>query len=539
MKKKYLISILTALFVLTACGQKDQPAESTSKVLRIAKDTAVKTLDNSLATDGMSFEVIENFTDGLVDYDSKGVIIPRVALSWEANDDGTKYTFKLREDAKWANGDPVTAHDFVYAWSRIVNPKTNAEYAVLFTDAGILNAEAINKGEKPVEELGVKAPDDFTLEVTLVAAVPYFMEFLTFPSFNPLNEKFVEAKGSDYAKNPDGLLSNGPFVLTEWVPGSSITFLKNADYVDAKDIKLDRIDYKILSDYQTSALEFDNGKLDIAKVSSDLVTRYKDNDAFTINKAGYVWYIAPNALKDDLKNANLRLAMAYAIDRDHIVNDIMGDGALAADYIVPVGLATGPDGKDFRETSDKFLTYNMDKANEHFAKAKEELGKSTLSFELLIEDSEESRTNAEAIQSDLNELDGLDIKITTVPKSERLERMKSDDYELGLTRWGPDYADPFTYLGTLFTSDSVYNYANYSNDAYDELIAKLGVGGSLSGEPEARWEAFKEAEGILLNEAGVIPVWQSSDALIINPKVKGVEMHVVGITTYRNVTIED
>lgn len=546
MKRKYLLVLLVGLLALSACGNNNQADDeevsengTDSKVLRIAKDTAVKTLDNSLATDGMSFDVMENFIDGLIDYDADGKIIPRVAKEWEMDDSGTVYTFHLRDDAVWSNDDPVTAHDFVYAWQRVVDPATNAEYGMLLGDAGVKNAVEINAGDLPLEDLGVKALDDYTLEVTLEDTVPYFLEFITFPIFNPLNEKFVSEQGDKYAQSPEGLLSNGPFVLTDWVPGSSLALDKNDKYVDADTVMIDRVEYKILSDYQTAALEFDNGKIDYAKVSSDLVSRYVDNPAFDKVPSGFVWYIAPNQDKEHLANADLRLALAYALDRGHLVDDIMGDGSLAAEYIVPAGLAVGPDGKDFRETSDTFLAYDFVKAEEHFEKAKTALGKDSLELELLIEDSEESRTNAEAIQSDLNQLDGLEVTITTVPKSERLDRMRAGDFDLGLTRWGPDYADPFTYLGTLFPTGVTYNQSNYSNADFDALIEKLGVGGELSGAPEERWQGFKDAETILLNEAGVIPVWQSSDAIIINPKVKGIELHVVGMPTYRNVTIED
>lgn len=540
MKNKIILILIAGLLTLSACGNTaDTDSGSDLKVLRIAKDTAVKSLDNSLATDGMSFEVMENFIDGLIDYDAAGKIIPRVAQTWDISEDGKVYTFKLREDAKWTNGDAVTANDFVFAWQRVVDPKTNAEYAFFLADAGVVNAAAIAAGDLDKSELGVVALDDFTLEVTLEDSVPYFLEFITFPIFNPMNEKFVTKQGASYAQSPEGLLSNGPFVMTQWTQGSSIVFEKNADYVDADTIKLDKIEYKIIADYQTAALEFDNGNLDYAKVSSDLVSRYTDSEALSKVNTGFVWYIAPNQLNADIANADLRLAMAYAVDRKHLVEQIMGDGSLAAEYIVPAGLAVGPDGKDFRATSDTFLSYDFAKAQEHFEKAKAALGKDQFEFELLIEDSEESRTNAESIQSDLNLLEGLNIKITTVPKSERLDRMRAGDFELGLTRWGPDYADPFTYLGTLFVTGTNYNHARYSNAQFDALVKELGVGGALSTKPEERWQGFKDVEKILLDEAGVIPLWQSSEASIISPKVKGIELHVVGMPSYRNVTIND
>lgn len=542
MKKKnkirYLLALLSALFVLTACGSK-APQQPSDNVLRLSKDTDIKTLDGSLATDGISFEVISTYTEGLLEYDKDGVVVGRLAKSWDISPDGLTYTFHLRDDAKWTNGDPVTAHDFVYSWRRTVDPATKAEYAVIIADAGIKNAAEVTAGTKDLSELGVSAPDDHTFVVELSASVPYFLKMITFSTFLPMNEKFITEKGDAYAKSASDVIANGPFVLTDWTPGNSWKVSKNKDYYDADNVKIDGIEFKLLSDYQTAALEFDNGKLDFTKISSELVTRYKDTDAYSTHPLGFVWYIAPNQAKPELQNADLRLAMAYAIDRDHIVKDIMGDGSLAADFIVPVGLAVGPDDKDFRDTSDKYLTYDIKKAQDHLDKAKAALGKDSLEFELLIEDSQESRTNAEAIQADIAELDGLTIKITTLPKSERLDRMKSGDYELGLTRWGPDYADPYTFMGSLFLSDSPYNYAGFSSAEYDTLVRRTGAGGDLSVKPEERWQAFKDAEKILLDAAGVIPIWQSSDAQIINPKVTGIEMHVVGTTSYRNVVIAD
>lgn len=536
---RYLIMLLASVFVLSACSSKDKPSGAGDKVLHIVKDTDIKTLDGSLATDGISFEVLTAMTDGLIAYDKDGVVVPRIAKDWTISDDGLTLTFNLRDDAKWSNGDAVSANDFVYSWRRTVDPATKAEYALIIADAGIKNAAAITAGDLPVTDLGVAADGDHTLVVTLSASVPYILELLTFPTFYPMNEKFVTEKGDSYAKSKDDLISNGPFVLTEWTPGSSWALAKNADYYDADAVKIDGLDFKLLSDYQTAALEFDNGKVDFTKISSDLVSRYKGKDEFKQQPLGFLWYIAPNQSKPEFQNADLRLALGYAIDRDHIVNDIMADGSLAADYVVPVGLAVGPDDKDFRDTADRYLTFDLVKAQEHLDKAKEALGKSSFEFDLLIEDSQESRTNAEAIQADLAELDGLSIKITTLPKSERLDRMKAGDYELGLTRWGPDYADPYTFLGTLFTKDSPYNYARYDNPAFDTLVLKTGAGGELSTDPAARWQAFKDVEKILLDEAGIIPIWQSSDALIQSKRVSGIEMHVVGITSYRNVVIAD
>ena len=541
MKKIFSKTLLIALSLLlfVACSSNGGKTTSDSKILKVAKDTDIISLDTSIATDGLSFEIIKTFTDGLVEYDADGVIVPLIALEWSSNEDGTVYTFILREDATWSNGDPVTAHDFVFSWRRAVDPATASEYAVIVIDAGIVNAAKINAGELPKEELGVKALDDYTLEVTLNGSVPYFLQLMTFGTFNPLNEKFVTEQGANYATSPETLISNGPFVLTSWNKGNSWTVTKNENYYNADSIKIDGIEFVLRQDYSTSTLEFDSGSIHVTKISSDLISKYESSDAFNIFPIGYVWYIAPNHKVPELQNVNLRLAIAYAIDSEHIVTNIMKDGSLAANYIVPVGLATGPDGKDFRDTAPSYLVYDLDLAKEYWEVAKAELGISSITLSLLIEDSEESKTNAEQIQSDLQQLDGVTISIETVIKSVRLDRMRASDYELGLTRWGPDYADPFTYLGTLFPTGTGYNYSNYSNADYDALVAKTAPAGEFATDEEQRWLAFKELEAILLNEAGVIPIWQSGEAILISPDVTGIEYHVVGTTSYRNVEIAD
>ena len=249
-----------------------------------------------------------NFVDGLLEHDRYGQLVGAIAESYDLSEDGLTYTFHLREDAKWSNGDAGTANDFVYAWRRLVNPNTASEYAFIMDVAGVKNAAAINAGEASLEELGVKAVDDYTLEVSLDLPVPYFLQLMTFPSFYPLNEAFVTEKGTDYAQSPEGLLANGPFKMTEWTQGHSFKVEKNDAYYDKDNVNLDAIEYKIMKDAQTAALEFDSGNMDIVRLSGEIVDLYKDNEAFTLIHEGYLWYIAPNEEVEELQNVNLRQA---------------------------------------------------------------------------------------------------------------------------------------------------------------------------------------------------------------------------------------
>ena len=536
---KFLMIFVFSIVTLTACS--GDSGSSSEKILKVAKDTELASMDQHIATDGLSFEVIAATIEGLYTSDADGNAIPAIAKSYDVSEDGLVYTFHLREDAKWSNGDPVTANDFVYAWRRLVNPNTASEYAFIMDVAGVKNAASVNAGEASLEELGVKAVDDYTLEVTLALPVPYFLQLMTFPSFFPMNEAFVTEKGAEYAQSPDGLLANGPFKMTEWTQGHSFKIEKNDSYYDKDNVNIDGIEYKIMKDSQTAALEFESGNLDVVRLAGEIVDLYKENEAFTLIHEGYLWYIAPNEQVEELQNVNLRQALGRAVNKEQLTETVLNDGSTVANFIVPVTLATGPDGKDFRETSpNDYMTYDVEVAQEYWEKAKQELGIETLTLELLFEDTDSMKKCAEFIQSELQtNLPGLTIELKSQPKKNRLELMRAGDYQLGITRWGPDYADPTTYLDMFITGGS-NNYPNYSSEEYDTLMNSIGKG-DLVYDIEARWEAMKEAEELLISrDAAALPMYQQGNTYLIDQQVKGIETHSVGVPfIYKNVTIEE
>ena len=536
---KFLMIFVFSIVTLTACSGDSE--SSSEKILKVAKDTELASMDQHIATDGLSFEVIAATIEGLYTSDADGNAIPAIAKCYDVSEDGLVYTFHLREDAKWSNGDPVTANDFVYAWRRLVDPNTASEYAFIMDVAGVKNAASVNAGEASLEELGVKAVDDSTLEVTLALPVPYFLQLMTFPSFFPMNEAFVTEKGADYAQSPDGLLANGPFKMTEWTQGHSFKVEKNDSYYDKGNVNIDGIEYKIMKDSQTAALEFESGNLDVVRLAGEIVDLYKENEAFTLIHEGYLWYIAPNEQLEELQNVNLRQALGRAVNKEQLTETVLNDGSTVANFIVPVTLATGPDGKDFRETSpNDYMTYDVAVAQEYWEKAKEELGIETLTLELLFEDTDSMKKCAEFIQSELQtNLPGLTIELKSQPKKNRLELMRAGDYQLGITRWGPDYADPTTYLDMFITGGS-NNYPNYSSEEYDTLMNSIGKG-DLVYDIEARWEAMKEAEELLIaRDAAALPMYQQGNTYLIDQQVKGIETHSVGVPfIYKNVTIEE
>jgi oligopeptide transport system substrate-binding protein len=535
---KCLALLLISFLVVGCTGGK---VEGEDVILKVAKSSDVISLDTHVATDGVSFEVIKAFTEGLVEYDADGNIIAGVAKAWDVSADGKVYTFTLREDAFWSNGTKVTAADFVYGFQRLADPAKTHQYSYLVESLKIVNGAAVIAGEKPVTDLGVKAEGDFKFVVTLDAAVPYFMQLMTFPSFHPVNEAFAVAAGDKYATTVEFLISNGPFVLTEWISGSLIKFAKNNKYWDKAAVKLDGLEFQIFKDYQSAALEYEAGTVDVTAITSNIVDRYKDDAGYTEVKLGYVWFLSPNQLDVTMQNKNLRLALAHAFDRAQIADNLLGDGSIVATGIVSSGLVTGPNGKDFREDSGVFQAMDVAKAKAFWEAAKTELGVTALTIELLV-GSPETDTGlavgtAEFLKSEFEKnLPGLTVEIKTTIKKDRLDLMNTAQYQLGLTRWGPDFADPLTYLKDLFETGSPYNYPRFSNAEYDAIIASVSPGGDLAADLTVRWNTLKQAEALLLGEAGVIPAWQTGTAMLISTKVTGIEYHVVGMPCYKRVT---
>ncbi len=518
-------------------GEANDATEATGKVLKVHFDVEVASMDPQIATDGTSFEVLAAVTEGLYSIDAAGTPILAMAESVEKSADGLTYTFKLR-DAKWSNGTAVTAGDFVFAWRRLVDPAVASEYSFIAEIAGIKNAAAITAGEVTPDQLGAVAQDDKTLVVTLDVPVPFFESLMAFPSFLPVNEAFFTTAGDSFGTSPETILSNGPFMITAYEPAATtISLAKSPTYWDASKVALDGIQYQVIKDSQQAMLSYQNGDLNVATLSGEQVEQFQADPEFHNIMAGYLWYLSPNQKVAGLENVNLRKALALSYDKAAIANNILKDGSIVADFAVPTLLATGPDGKDFRETTGTYLATDKAKALEYWKTAQAELGVSELKYTMIVEDTESATNVAQFIQSEIQTtLPGLTIEIQTMPKKTRVERLQQGDFELGLTRWGPDYADPMTYLD-MWTTGSPNNYGFWSNADYDAIIESAKKG-ELALDLTARWEALKKAETIVMDDAVILPVYQKGDAVMIKAGVEGIEFHSVGINRiYKNATM--
>ncbi|EJV83023.1 MULTISPECIES: peptide ABC transporter substrate-binding protein [Bacillus] len=539
-----VVPVLAMSVALTACsgsgGEKKTTTTSNSgeekksdikyaakQVLNRTENQEIPTMDTSKSTDTLGAQILGNTMEGLYRLDKDNKPIPAAAESSTKSEDGKKYTFKLRKDAKWSNGDPVTAKDFVYGWQRLLDKNTAAEYA--FIAYYIKNAEAINKGEKPATELGAKAVDDYTLEVELEKPVPYFLNLLAFPSYYPLNEKFVKEKGEKFGLEADTTLYNGPFVMASWKHEQGWQLKKNDKYWDNKTVKLEEINYSVVKEVATKVNLYDTGSIDFTLLSGEFVDKYKSNkDEYGEYAESSTFFLRLNQKRNGqdtpLKSKKLREAIALSVDKKGLANVILNNGSKATDQLVPKGLATGPDGKDYQDTFKNGLKQDTKKAAAAWEEAKKELGKDQVTIELLSYDDGTAKKIADYVKDQIEKnLKGVTINTKIQPFKQKLKLESAQDYEISYAGWSPDYADPMTFID-MFESKSPYNQMSYSNPKYDEMVQKAG--NELLSDPKKRWEALGKAEKLFLEEdAGLVPLYQTGRSYVMKPNVKGIVKH--------------
>ncbi|MCU9613408.1 peptide ABC transporter substrate-binding protein [Caldibacillus lycopersici] len=534
-----LAVLLLASTFLAACGGSDegskQGGESTEKdveqVLNFINGDTIPSMDSVLATDEYGFQFLGSTMEGLYRLDENGEPTPGIATDFETSEDGLTWTFTLRQDAKWSNGDPVTAKDFVFAWQRAVNPDTGSEYGPYMMSGVIKNATAVSNGEVPVEELGVSAPDDYTLVVELENPTPYFESLTTFGTFLPQNQAFVEAQGDKYATSTDTLLFNGPFTLEKWESTSnSWELVKNESYWDASTVKLDKITFEVVKEVQTAVDLYEKGEVDRTGLSSDLVDLYSTDDDYAVTPETSVFYLKLNQTRNEaLANVNVRKAISRAFDKQALVDEILNNGSIVANGLVPKDFVTVPaTGEDFRDASGDLVTYDVAAAQEFWAKGLEELGVDSVELEFLGGDTDTSKIMNEWLANQLEQnLPGLTVTLKQVPFEQRLDLDTNMDYDIQFAGWGPDYLDPYTFLN-LWLTDGGNNKMGYSNKEYDKLVQDTAT--TLATDNDARYENFLAAEKLLFEDAAIAPVYQSAMAQLISPKVQGVFVNKFGAT---------
>ncbi len=470
--------------------------------------------------------------EGLLTENVKAEAIAGQASEWTVSDDGLVYTFTLRDGIQWSDGKPVTADDFVFAFQRLMNPETAAVYAYL--QYSIKNAEAINTGEiTDLNELGVKALDDKTVEITLERPTPYFLGALTHYTAYPLPRHVLESAGDDWVKI-DNIVTNGPYKPVDWVPGSHVTTEKQAQYYDAANVKIDGAKFFVLEDESAALKRYRAGEFDIlTEFPTDQYEWMQENlpgQAQVAPFAGLYYYVINNN-KPPFDNADVRKALSMSINREVIGPQILGTGELPAYSWVPPGMANygDPYMVDWKD-----LPYA-----EKVAEAKRLLDgagfnkDNPLKLQLRYNTNENHKRIAVAIASMWKPL-GVDVELYNTETKVHYDELQRGVLDVGRAGWLADYNDADNFLN-LLKSTVEHNYGRYNNPDYDALVDKANA----TVDTQARAELLHQAEKLALDESAAMPIYYYLARNVVSPRVKGFENNAFDIHRTRWLELTD
>lgn len=520
------------LFALAACtATKDSGSEpkdkgdegskeKTEKVLYLNNSVEPTSFDPPIGFDAVSWNALNNLMEGLTRLDDTHEPKAATAKDWDVSEDGKTYTFHIREEAKWSNGDDLTAGDFVYAWKRLLDPNTASSAAFLgyFIEGG----EAYNTGAGTADDVKVKAVDDKTFEVTLTSPQAYFLSVIANPAFFPINEKVATAN-PEWFSEAESFVGNGPFSLSEWNHDSDFTMVKNDKYWDAKNVKLDKVHWAMVDDTNTEYQMYQTGELDTSDVPSDLADQlFKEGDVKVEDQAGEYFYRF-NVNMEPFQNVNIRKAFAMAIDQKQMVELVTKNKEKPAYGFVSYGFKD-PAGKDFREKNGDLIKTDAAKAKELLKKGMEEEGYTTLpEVTLTYSTLETHKKIAEAMQQMLKENLDVDVKLANMESSVFATEQKALKFQLSRSSFLADYADPINFMENFQTGHSM-NRTGWSNAEFDQLIKDA----KNEKDETKRFEMMYKAEKILFDEVPIIPIHFYNQVYLQNEDVSGIVRHPVG-----------
>lgn len=499
------------------------------KTINWTEGADLGTMDPSKSTAAVDFDALQATGDGLYRNDKSGKPALALAESVEKSEDGLSLTFKLRSGLQWANGEALTANDFVYGWQRTNDPKTASQYAYLFS--GIKNADAIQSGENTdLSSLGVTAVDDTTLEVQLEKPMPQLESVLTMAPFYPQNQKFVEKVGKKYGTAAKYTLASGPYILKDWTGSNNkYSLVKNSKYYDAAVVKTPKVVVQTIKDQNTGYNLYKSGKVDFTNLSPDQVKASKKNKAYKVIPQASTFYMEFNQKKvKALANEKIRQAISYSIDRKTLSDKILTGTATPATTFTSTKLAVDPNtNEDFAKAAEVkgAIAYDKTKAKKLFKEGMKEAGVKKLTLQMVTDDTDGAKRTAQFLQSQMEKLDGLKIDIKTVPFKQRLALSQEKKFDLVITAWGADYGDPSTFLD-LYTKDSSFNNGSWDNAQYNELMQAAKT--TDVNDDKKRYDDYKQAEQIIDKEVGVAPLYYRSYATLFRTSVKGVVMNPAG-----------
>ncbi|MBL0388192.1 hypothetical protein JJB07_16360 [Tumebacillus sp. ITR2] len=471
------------------------------KVIHLGLSEEINSLDPAVSYSNNDQTVIQQVTEGLIRLDRSGNLQPGVAKAWDVSADGLHYTFHLRGNAKWSDGSAVTAHDFEYAWKRALNSETLSQWAFQFF--GIENAQKYTERKGAVEDVGIHAKDDLTLEVTLAASQSHFMRLVTLPMFAPVKES-----------NPT--LNNGPYKLQSLDNAHGALLVKNDAYWNRDQVRLEQIDFQVEKDIEAAGRAYESGWLDSYTA---VPSKAPQRDVQSVPQAA-AYYLQYNENVEALQSPKVRRALTYAVDNQAFADSLLGAGAQGADGFVPTGVSDGFSGSFRQKAGDQLhQAENAKQANLLLQEGLKELGLSGLpKFKMLLSDTDASRKSGELLKQAWHDNLGLDVEVDYQPYKLVLQAQYAKNYDIALGAWQADYDDPTTFLD-LWVSSGDFNNVNYRNQKYDELMTQIHKEVDFT----KRTELMIQAEKLLLDDMVIGPVYFKNRLVVSKPYVKGVQ----------------
>ncbi|MFD1064484.1 peptide ABC transporter substrate-binding protein [Oceanobacillus locisalsi] len=542
-----LLALLTA-FILAACTANEDageaPEEDTGaaeedsgedgavggtpdldgKTLYINNGQEPTSFDPSVGFDQLSWDPLNNLMEGLTRLDENAEAAEGVAESWDISDDQLTYTFHLRDDANWSNGDPVVAEDFVYAWKHMLDPETasSAAFLAYYIEGG----EEYNSGEGSADDVNITTVDDKTLEVVLKQPTGFFLDLLTNPAFFPVNHQVAE-ETSDWYADADTFVANGPFMLESWEHDNEMIFAKNPEYWDADTVNLDYVHVSMVNNTNTQYQMFETGELDVAgdavgippEMSDELI----EGDNVYIGENGGLEFYRFNVTEEPFQNKKIRQAFSYAINRDDIAEFVVKQGVEPAYGFVSPGF-TAPDGRDFREENGDLVAFDPEQAQELLEEGMEEEGYDELPPVVLTYSTDDTnQAVAETMQDMFSEHLGVDVTLENQEWNVFADAQQNLELLFSRSSFLNDYSDPVNFLESFIT-DSYMNRTGFENEEYDELIQN----GKSETDEEARYEYLYEAERMLAEEMIATPIRYYNQVVLEADGVEGILRHPVG-----------
>lgn len=514
-------------------GKTNVEIATANGVLLFGNDAEPEDLDPHVVSGFTEQKVLIALFEGLVTLAPDGLTIePGVAESWEQSDDGLQYIFQLRGNAKWVNGDPVTAHDFVYAWRRMLTPSFGAQYANMLHC--IKNAKPFNEGVlDSFNEVGVRAIDDRALEVNLEYPTPYFLSMQAHFSWFPVHQATIEAHGRMDERGTrwtrvGNFVGNGPFALTDWEPGSILRVAKSATYWDSANVALNGIDFHPLDNRQLEERMFRAGDLHMTSdvPLSKLPVYQRDSpDILKVHPIYSAYFYRFNVSKPPLDDQRVRRALSLAVDRAALIQHVLQVDHTVAESLCP------PDPDGYKP--DTAQPYDVTGAKRLLAEAGYANGSDVPTIELLYNTSENHKLIAETIQQMWNESLGVRVELVNQDWKVYMSSLRNLDYNIGRSSWYADFLDPISFL-ECFESDSGNNRTGWKNDEYDARIRRART----AANDTSRYALYGEAERILIEDQPILPLFHYVRTILLHPDVRGWEPNLLAHVPYKHLSLK-